>query len=404
MLRRSVVTLAMVFVLIACIGYAQTVAIAQISGVVSDESGAALPGVEVQVTQTATGATRFVVTDVRGGFVLPNLPIGPYKLEAKLQGFATYVQTGITLTVGATPVINVTLKISAVEETVTVTADSPLVEMRNTGVGTTVTEEQMVGLPLNGRQASQLIYLSGPAVDNGGSGALIGSQRQYPSAVAISVAGGTGNSTLYLVDGGYNNDPLNNIGQPMPFPDALQEFKLENGVRPARYGVYTGATVNAVTKSGSNAFHGNAFVFGRHHAFNSRGYFDIADDGLVRAQTGGTLGGPLIRNKLFFFAGPQITNERVRPTSADTFIPTTKMLAGDFTDVMSAQCQNGANRTLGAPFVNNNVNPAVFNPIALKITSLLPASTDPCGRVRFTTPNDSDEIQTVTRLDYQMTP
>src|SRR5436190_5089465 len=404
MLRRSVVTLAMVFVLIACIGYAQTVAIAQISGVVSDDSGAALPGVEVQVTQTATGATRFVVTDVRGGFVLPNLPIGPYKLEAKLHGFATYVQTGITLTVGATPVINVTLKISAVEETVTVTADSPLVEMRNTGVGTTVTEEQMVGLPLNGRQASQLIYLSGPAVDNGGSGALIGSQRQYPSAVAISVAGGTGNSTLYLVDGGYNNDPLNNIGQPMPFPDALQEFKLENGVRPARYGVYTGATVNAVTKSGSNAFHGNAFVFGRHHAFNSRGYFDIADDGLVRAQTGGTLGGPLIRNKLFFFAGPQITDERVRPTSADTFIPTTKMLAGDFTDVMSAQCQNGANRTLGAPFVGNRINSGLFNPIALKIAALLPTgNTDPCGRTRFTVPNDSDEIQGVVRSDFQLT-
>ncbi|PYQ94112.1 MAG: hypothetical protein DMF97_18940, partial [Acidobacteria bacterium] len=404
MLRRSVVTLAMVFVLIACIGHAQTVAIAQISGVVTDESGAALPGVEVQVTQTATGATRFVVTDARGAYVLPNLPIGPHKLEAKLQGFATHVQTGITLTVGATPVINVTLKISAVEETVTVTADSPLVEMRNTGVGTTVTEEQMVGLPLNGRQASQLIYLSGPAVDNGGSGALIGSQRQYPSAVAISVAGGTGNSTLYLVDGGYNNDPLNNIGQPMPFPEALQEFKLECGVRPARYGVYTGATVNAVTKSGSNAFHGDAFVFGRHHAFNSRGYFDIADDGLVRAQTGGTLGGPLIKNKLFFFAGPQITNERVRPTSADTFIPTTKMLAGDFTDVMSAPCQNGANRTLGAPFVGNRINSALFNPIALKIAALLPTgNTDPCGRTRFTVPNDSDEIQGVVRSDFQLT-
>ena len=159
-----------------------------------------------------------------------------------------------------------------------------MVETRNTGVGSTVTQEQMVGLPLNGRQASQLVMLSGPAVDNGASGALIGSQRQYPSAVAISVAGGTGNSTLYLVDGGYNNDPLNNIGQPMPFPDALQEFKVENGVRPARYGVYTGATVNAVTRSGSNDFHGTGFVFGRHHDFNARGYFDVASDGLVRDQ------------------------------------------------------------------------------------------------------------------------
>jgi len=400
---RKVVWLVMAVVLIARASSAQTVAIAQISGVVHDESGGTLPGVEVQVTQTGTGATRFTVTDARGEYVLANLPIGPYKLEAKLQGFATYVQTGITLSVGANAAINVMMKISAVEETVTVSANAALVETRNTGVGTTITEEQMVGLPLNGRQASQLIFLSGPAVDNGASGALIGSQRQYPSAVAIAVAGGTGNSTLYLVDGGYNNDPLNNIGQPMPFPDALQEFKLENGVRPARYGVYTGATVNAVTKAGSNAFHGDAFAFGRHHNFNSRGYFDIADDGLVRAQTGGTLGGPIVKNKWFFFAGPQITNERVRPTSADTFIPTTKMLAGDFTDVMSAACQGGVNRTLGGPFSGNRVNPALFNPIAVKIASQLPTdSTDPCGRTRFTVPNDSDEIQGVVRTDYQV--
>ena len=250
MVRRRVVWMTMALVLFARLGSGQTVAIAQISGVVSDESGGALPGVEVQVTQTATGATRFVVTDDRGQYLLGNLPIGPYKLEAKLQGFSTYERTGLTLTVGANPVINVMLKIGTVQETVTVVASSPMVETRNTGVGTTMTEEQMVGLPLNGRQASQLIMLSGPAVDNGASGALVGSQRQYPSAVAIAVAGGTGNSTLYLVDGAYNNDPLNNIGQPMPFPDALEEFKVESGVRPARYGVYTGATVNAVTRSG----------------------------------------------------------------------------------------------------------------------------------------------------------
>ena len=167
MVRRSVVWMTMVLVLFARLGSGQTVAIAQISGVVSDESGGALPGVEVQVTQTATGANRFVVTDDRGQYLLGNLPIGPYKLEAKLQGFSTYERSGLTLTVGANPVINVMLKIGTVQETVTVVASSPMVETRNTGVGTTMTEEQMVGLPLNGRQPSQLIMLSGPAVDNG---------------------------------------------------------------------------------------------------------------------------------------------------------------------------------------------------------------------------------------------
>ena len=126
-----------------------------------------------------------------------------------------------------------------------------------------VSQEQMVGLPLDGRQASQLVLLSGAAVTQ--AGGLIGSQRQYPSAVAISVAGGTGNSTIYLVDGAFNNDPVNNIGQPMPFPDALEEFKVETGVRPARYGIYTGATVNAVTKAGTNSLHGNLFEFLRDH-------------------------------------------------------------------------------------------------------------------------------------------
>src|ERR1700704_4865873 len=117
MVRRSVVWMAMALVLFARVGSGQTVAIAQISGVVSDESGAALPGVEVQATQTATSATRFVVTDEKGQYVLGNLPIGPYKLEVKLQGFSTYERAGLTLTVGANPVINVMLKIGAVQET-----------------------------------------------------------------------------------------------------------------------------------------------------------------------------------------------------------------------------------------------------------------------------------------------
>jgi hypothetical protein len=404
MMYRQIALLAAVcLLLISGVSHAQTVAVAQISGVVADESGGALPGVEVTATHVTTGTSRFAITGSGGEYVLPNLPVGPYRLDARLQGFSTFEQTGITLAVGASPVVNVTLRIGAVTETVTVEANATMVEVRSTAVGTVVTEEEIVGLPLNGRQPSQLVLLAGGAVANGASGALIGSQRQYPSAVAIAVAGGTANSTLYLVDGGYNNDPLNNIGGPMPFPDALQEFKVESGVRPARYGMYTGATVNAVTRSGTNAYHGTAFLFGRHHMFNERGYFDVVDDGLKRAQSGGTIGGPIIANRLFFFGGPQFTNERIRPTTTDTFLPTARMLAGDFSEVMSAQCRGGQNRTLGAPFVNNRVDPALFSPIARRIVALLPATTDPCGRARFAVPNNSDEVQVVGRLDYQMT-
>lgn len=380
---------------------AQTVAIAQISGVVTDDSGGALPGAEVTVTQTTTGLTRFVVTGTRGEYVLPNLPPGPYKLEAKLQGFSTYEQTGIVLQVGTSPVINVALKLGTLTETVTVTAGATMIETRNTAVGNVVPQEQIVGLPLDGRQASQLVLLSGAAVTQ--PGGLIGSQREYPSAVAISVAGGTGNSTIYLVDGAFNNDPVNNIGQPMPFPDALEEFKVETGVRPARYGIYTGATVNAVTKAGTNSFHGNLFEFMRDHNFNARNAFALTDDGLKRHQLGGTLGGPLKQNSLFFFGGYQYSRNRQRPSDAQAFVPTAAMLSGDFTQIASAACNNGTALNLPAPFVGNRVSPTAFNPIAMKIVGLLPVATDPCGRITYGVADNNDEHQIVGRMDWQAT-
>ena len=155
---------------------AQTVAIAQISGVVTDESGGTLPGVEVVATQTSTGLTRFVITGSGGEYVFPNLPIGPYKIDAKLQGFNTFEQQGIVLQVGSSPVVNIKLQVGAVSETLTVTAGATMVETRSTAVGTVISQEQMVGLPLDGRQASQLVLLSGAAVTQ--AGGLIGSQRQ----------------------------------------------------------------------------------------------------------------------------------------------------------------------------------------------------------------------------------
>jgi hypothetical protein len=263
-----------------------------------------------------------------------------------------------------------------------------------------VSEEQMVGLPLDGRQPSQLVLLSGAAVNNNTNG-MIGSQRQYPSAVAISVAGGTGNSTIYLVDGGFNNDPVMNIGQPMPFPDALQEFKVETGVRPARYGIYTGATVNAVTKAGTNQFHGSAFEFLRDHRFNAVNEFAVADDGLNRNQYGGTIGGPLRQNRLFAFGALQVTRNRQRPSEAQSFVPTAAMRAGDFTAIASAACNGGTALTLPQPFVGNQVNPALFNPVAMRLLEDVPVSTDPCGRITYAVPDNNDDQQMVARIDWQ---
>ena len=174
---------------------------------------------------------------------------------------------------------------------------------------------------------------------------------------------------MYLVDGGYNNDPQNNTGNAMPFPDALQEFSVESGVRSARFGMSTGATVNAVTKSGTNTFHGSVFDFVRDHTLQRHPLLRADGERRPRPRrraeaepVGGTFGGPLIKDKLFFFGGMQITNTRIAPLAADQIVPTEEVRRGDFRRIMSAACRGGTARTLGAPFVNNQIDPALFHP------------------------------------------
>src|SRR3989442_656134 len=177
MVRRSIWLLVAIVLGCAPRAFAQTVAVAQLSGAVVDESGLALPGVEVTVTQTGTGMTRFVVPGSGGDYVFANLPVGPYTLTAKLQGFTTFEQTGIVLAVGDARSVKVTLKVGAIAETITVTANASQVETRSTGVGLLVGQEQIVGLPLNGRQATSLVALAGGAVDTSNVGGLT-SNRQ----------------------------------------------------------------------------------------------------------------------------------------------------------------------------------------------------------------------------------
>src|SRR5438552_8824936 len=179
------VLFATVFSFLACnIGWAQTTA--QISGSVKDASGAVLPGVEVTATQTATGAMRAAVSNETGSYVLSNLPIGPYKLEAALAGFRTFSQTGIVLQVDANPVLNVTLQVGQVSETVEVQADATLVETRTTGIGQVMENVRILDLPLNARQVTDLIIGSGAAVGGG----VQNTPRNYPTDI-ISVGGGT---------------------------------------------------------------------------------------------------------------------------------------------------------------------------------------------------------------------
>jgi Carboxypeptidase regulatory-like domain len=378
-------------------------ATAELAGRVTDESGAVLPGVSVTVTQTDTGFTRTTVTDGEGGYLLPNLPTGPYRLEVALQGFRTYVQTGIVLQVGATPTINAALAVGNLEETVSVEAAAPLVDVRSAGISDVVENERIVELPLQGRQVTDLIVLAGAAVQTGTA-----SNRAMTGGVNISVAGGLNFGVAYTLDGSMHNDVNNNANLPMPFPDALQEFSVATGGLSAQNGMHSGASVNAVTKSGTNSLHGNAFEFVRDKRFNATDPFAAIDpatgerknEGLVRNQFGGTVGGPVIRDRLFFFGGYQGTTVTRTPAANITYIPTAAMLAGDFTTFASAACQ-GRDVALRGGFVNNRISPNAFSPAALNMAKRLPTTTDPCGQITYELPDDSREGDGLARADYQ---
>ena len=377
---------------------------AEINGRVSDSSGAVLPGATVTMTQTATGLTRSVVTDASGAYLVSNLPTGPYRLEVSLQGFRSYVQTGLVLQVGASPTVNATLAIGAVEEAITVEAAAPIVDVRSAGISSVVEQERIVELPLQGRQVTDLLVLSGAAVQTAEA-----TNRTAPGGVRISVAGGLPTGVGYTLDGATHNNPQENVNLPLPFPDAIQEFRVATSGLTAQNGVHSAANVNAVTKSGTNRFSGNGFEFLRHHRFNATSPFAAIgpdgrhlDDGLKRSQFGGTLGGPIVRDRLFFFGGYQGTVLRQRPASNIAFVPTPAMLAGDFRDFASPQCNGGRQVTLRAPYVNNQINPSLFSPAALNLARRLPATTDPCGQITYDVKSDRDEKQTLARVDYQL--
>jgi len=224
----------------------------------------------------------------------------------------------------------------------------------------------------------------------------------YPTASAFSVAGGHGGQTLFLLDGTVNMDPMSNVDLPLPFPDALQEFKVETSSLPANYGMAPGGVVNVVTKSGANEFHGGAFEFLRNYAFNARNFFAKERDSLKRSQFGGHPGGPILKNKLFFFGGYQGTYEKVSPAANTNYVATAVVLQGDFTAIASPACNNGKQITLKAPFVGNKVDPSLLAPVSQNLLKLIPTSTDPCGKPVYGIPSDNHENQFVAKVDWQI--
>jgi carboxypeptidase family protein len=395
----------LVLAMMSACAYAQSTAVAEVSGTVTDSTGGALAGAQVVMTEIDKQLSRSTTTNSSGYYVLPNLPVGPYRLEIKASGFKDYIQTGIVLVVNNNVQLNAAMQVGSISERVEVTASAGLVETKENSVSTVIQQQAINDLPLNGRQATQLILTLGAAAygDSGDTGS-----KTFYSSTRISVAGGQGNGTAYLLDGGDNTDAMSNVNMPFPFPDALQEFSIETSAVSSRFGTHPGATVNVVTQSGSNSFHGDMFEYLRNGDLDARNFFSTTGaDTLKRNQFGATLGGRIIKDKLFFFGGWESTRNRSNPPQTITHIPTAAMLQGDFSAVAGPACQaNGKGLTLmnpnnGAPFPGNQIPMSMLDPVAVALTKFLPVSSaDQCGKVTFGIPVTGDEDQWIGRVDW----
>jgi hypothetical protein len=372
--------------------YAQ--GISQIQGIVTDATGSAVAGADVKATRTDTGTVRTTTTGADGVYILPDLAIGPYTLEVGKTGFTSYVQRGIVLQVATNPTVDVKLNIGAVTEQIQVEANAALVDTQGTSIGAVIENRRILELPLNGRNPVELIQLAGAAVPGGRNGTA-----GFPGGLNFSVAGGLLSGVTYFLDGALYNNPFDAVNMPFPFPDALQEFKVETSSLTAQNGLHSAAAVEAIVKSGTNQYHGDAFEFFRNGDMNARNVFASRRDTLKRNQYGGTLGGPIRRNKLFFFGGYQGTKTRSDPANLTGFVPTQRMLAGDFSGCGFNQLKDPVT---GAKFTGNQIDPTKFTSQALAIVKMLPAAVGPCGQVPYGPVTKINEYQMLGRSDYQI--
>ncbi len=298
----------------------------RIRGTVTDPSGAAIAAAKVTLINEATHATRDTEAGASGEYVFLEVPVGSYEVNGQSTGFKKYVRKGIVLSLNEVLSLDITLQVGAAVDTIEVTGAPPLVDTTSTQLGAVVNERAVSQLPLAQRDAYQLLQLQPGVQSQLGVDNVYGSDR----AGVVSVNGGRGRDNNYTVNGGDGNDQFANLPAIQPSPDAIAEFRVLTNTFDAEYGRNSGAVVNVVTKSGTNDFHGNLYEFFRNQNLNARGFFDSQKLDYLQNQFGATLGGPIKKNKTFFFATYE--GDRIRRgSSSDTVaVPSDLERVGDF--------------------------------------------------------------------------
>jgi carboxypeptidase family protein len=375
---------------------------ATITGQVLDSSGAGIAGAQVIARNVQTGIERMALTNDTANYTIPLLPIGTYEVSAQKEGFKKIIQTGIALAVDQHVRADFKLQVGATSESIQVTAEVPLTQTETSSVGAVIDNQKVVEMPLNGRQYFSLALLV-PGVAPAAQGSILSSSGVKG---AFNVAGASELSNNFTLNGLENNDQLLSGPSFRPSVDAIQEFKILTGVFPAEYGRNSGSQVLVTTKSGGNAFHGNVFEFLRNQVTDAKNFFTPPNaniPGFKQNQFGGTAGGPIIRNKTFFFA----SYEGVRATqqiTALTNVPLPQMLSGDFSAINTV-IRNPF--SANAPFQNNKIPSDLISPIGQALAKFFPAPTVsttlgqlPSSNYTFNQPRRDQQDQGSLRIDH----
>ena len=340
-----------------------------IMGSVSDPSGATVPRATVTVEDQGTGRTYSVQTADNGQFTFPTLAAGRYALKINAQGFAPYELQRIDVEIDRTLRIPIELTISG-RETVDVSSSVQSVETASTSLGQTVSQQQIVDLPLNGRNFTQLGLLQAGVVPLTNGLAVAGGALKAGQAFAVN--GQRPESNNYLLDGGRNVNRMDGgFGIRTPI-DAIQEFRILTHTASAEYGSNSGATVSVITRSGGNSLHGSVYYFGRNDAVDARNFFSSDVEPLKQHQYGATMGGPLRRNKVFLFGFWEGFRNRQGITKSAT-VPTPQERKGDFSGLQDPTTGNQLiNFATGQPIPGNQIPPSAFNPASQQVLTFFP--------------------------------
>lgn len=346
-----------------------------IQGTVTDQTGAILPGVNITVRNLDTNLTRNSLTNETGNYIVPLLPVGRYEVSAEFTGFKTQVRSGIELQVEQRLNANFQLEVGQITERLVVTEAAPLVQTDTATVGNVVDSQKIVELPLNGRLFNQLALLV-PATTTlpPGDGMAI------PQRGGFSVAGNRQSANNFLIDGIDNNDISINIASVKPSVDQIQEFKIQSGTYSSEFGRGGGAQINVITKSGGNNIHGSGYGFIRDDALDARNFFDRPSDPkpyFSRKQFGGTIGGPIVKDRTFFFGSYEGLRLKQGITRT-AIVPLPEMRRGDFSSLLRTPNLLGNAAVIirdpvtGEPFPNNVIPQARQDATGRAIAAIFP--------------------------------